>query len=92
MWHFYQKPRKGEVYNVGGGRHSNCSMQEGIALCEEISGNQMNFSYSDDNRIGDHIWWISNTSKFQSHYPDWDFKYNISDILIQIHQSMIARA
>ena len=92
MWHFYQKPRKGEVYNVGGGRHSNCSMQEGIALCEEISGNQMNFSYSDDNRIGDHIWWISNINKFKSHYPDWDFKYNISDSLRQIHGSMKARA
>ena len=92
MWHFYQKPRNGEVYNAGGGRHSNCSMQEGIALCEKISGNQMNYSYNDDNRIGDHIWWISNTNKFKSHYPDWDFKYNLSDILIQIHQSMKARA
>jgi len=92
LWHFYQKPRNGEVYNAGGSRYSNCSMQEAIAMCEEITGNNMNYSYSEDNRIGDHIWWISDVSKFQSHYPDWDFKYNIMDILTQISMSMIDRA
>ena len=66
FWHFYQNPRPGEVYNAGGGRFSNCSMLEGITLCEEITGNKMNYSYSETNRIGDHIWYISDLSKFKS--------------------------
>jgi CDP-paratose 2-epimerase len=71
FWHFFAKPRAGEVYNAGGGRFSNCSMLEAIALCEGISGRKLDWSYSEDNRVGDHIWWISDTRKFQSHYPDW---------------------
>lgn len=84
LWHFYQKPRKGEVYNAGGSRHSNCSMLEAIATCENITGKKMNWSYSETNRIGDHIWWISDVSKFKAHYPDWDFKFSLDDILRQI--------
>lgn len=91
FWHFHQNPRQGEVYNAGGGRHSNCSMQEAITLCEEITGNKMNYSYSESNRIGDHIWWISDVSKFQQHYPAWTWKYDLKDILSQIHDSMVAR-
>jgi CDP-paratose 2-epimerase len=91
FWHFYQNPRQGEAYNAGGGRHSNCSMKEAIALCEKITGKPMNYSYSEDNRIGDHIWYISDVRKFQNHYPDWNWKYNLEDILVQIHQSMSAR-
>ena len=66
FWHFYQAPRPGEVYNAGGGRHSNCSMKEAIALCEQMAGKKMNVVYSDQNRIGDHIWYISDTRKFQA--------------------------
>ena len=92
FWHFYQNPRSGEVYNAGGGRHSNCSMKEAIQLCEKISGNRMNYSYKDDNRIGDHIWYISDVSKFKKHYPGWDWKYNLEDILVQMHESFLIRA
>jgi len=88
FWHFHQAPRQGEVYNAGGGRHSNCSMTEAIDLCEQITGKKMNYSYSEDNRIGDHIWWISDVSKFKSHYTDWEYKYNLVDILQQIHANM----
>lgn len=91
FWNFYQNPRCGEVYNAGGGRHSNCSMQEAIALCETIVGKKMNYSYSEDNRIGDHIWWISDVSKFQCHYPQWDYSYRVEDILHQIFISMKER-
>ena len=91
FWHFYQRPRMGEVYNAGGGRYSNCSMLEAIALCEEITGNKMNYSYTEDNRIGDHIWWISDVTKFKSHYPNWDWKYDLRDILTQISEATIAR-
>ena len=89
FWHFYKNPKQGEVYNAGGGRHSNCSMQEAIEICESITGKKMNYSYSDKNRIGDHIWWITDTSKFKKHYPDWDWKYNINDIMTQIFKATL---
>jgi CDP-paratose 2-epimerase len=88
---FYQKPKSGEVYNAGGGRFSNCSMLEAIALCEEISGNKMNVSYSEENRIGDHIWYISDVSKFKSHYPQWNYRFNLKDTLIEMYQNMLQR-
>jgi CDP-paratose 2-epimerase len=91
FWNFYLKPRQGEVYNAGGGRFSNCSMKEAIVLCEEITGKKMNYSYSETNRIGDHIWWISDVSKFKSHYPDWNWQFDIKDILTQIHDGIGAR-
>lgn len=87
FWHFYQNPRAGEVYNAGGGRHSNCSMAEAIAMCEKITGKPMNYEYTETNRIGDQIWWISDVSKFKSHYPDWTWKYNINDIMSQIYEN-----
>jgi CDP-paratose 2-epimerase len=91
FWHFYTSPRTGEVYNAGGGRFSNCSMLEAISICEKISGNKMNYSYTEDNRIGDHIWWISDVSKFKSHYPSWNYEYGIEDILVQIHEALVSR-
>ncbi|MEQ8790973.1 MAG: NAD-dependent epimerase/dehydratase family protein [Pirellulaceae bacterium] len=91
FWHYCQNPRPGEVYNAGGGRGSNCSMQEAIALCEEISGKKMNVEYNDDNRIGDHIWYVSDTGKFQSHYPDWSYTYDLPRTLREIHDSLVAR-
>lgn len=84
LWHFHQNPRPGEVYNVGGSRHSNCSMLEAIQMSEELTGNKMNYTYSDQNRIGDHIWYISDVRKFQQHYPDWYYTYNIKDIMSEI--------
>jgi len=89
FWHFYQEPRVGEVYNMGGGRHSNCSMLEAIQMCEEISGKKMNYSYTENNRIGDHIWWISDVSKFKEHYPGWDYKYDLKDILVEIFKNSV---
>jgi CDP-paratose 2-epimerase len=91
FWHFYQRPRPGEVYNAGGGRHSNCSMLEAITLCEKITGNKMNYIYSEDNRLGDHIWWISDVTRFKTHYPGWHWKYDLTDILTQISEATAAR-
>jgi len=91
FWHFYQNPRQGEVYNAGGGRYSNCSMQEAIAITEKITGRKMNYSYSETNRIGDHVWYISDLTKFRSHYPEWDWKFNLIDILKQIYDGMRER-
>ena len=87
--HFYRAPRSGEVYNIGGSRHSNCSMMEAIRKGEELSGNKLEFSYLEDNRIGDHIWYISDVRKFQSHYPDWKYEYDIDGILGEIYQACI---
>jgi CDP-paratose 2-epimerase len=91
FWHFYQDPRSGEVYNAGGGRFSNCSMIEAIDICEEITGNKMNYSYTENNRIGDHIWYISDLTKFKSHYPEWEYKYSLETILSQIFENMKSR-
>lgn len=88
FWHFYQNPRLGEVYNAGGSRHSNCSMLEAIDHCEEITGKKLNWLYSDVNRRGDHIWWISDVRKFKSHYPQWDYRYNLKDILVDIFEGI----
>ncbi len=89
--HFYGNPRPGEVYNAGGGRFANCSMQEAIALCEEITGNKMNYSYSDENRIGDHVWYISDLSKFQQHYPEWELTRDLRTTLTEIFEELRAR-
>ena len=84
FWHFYKNPRAGEVYNIGGSRHSNASMLEAIELCQEITGKKVDFEYVEENRIGDHKWWISDVSKFKSHYPDWKFEYDIEQIMTEI--------
>ena len=81
FFHFFQAPRAGEVYNIGGSRFSNCSMLEAIRLCEDITGRPMTTSYMETNRVGDHIWWVSDVSKFQAHYPGWRLTRNVRDIL-----------
>ncbi|HWA35186.1 MAG TPA: NAD-dependent epimerase/dehydratase family protein [Cyclobacteriaceae bacterium] len=91
FWHFYQAPRPGEVYNAGGGRFANCSMLEAIDLCEAITGKKMNYSYSDTNRIGDHIWYISDLKKFKDDYPGWNWKYDLKNTLVQIHDGIASR-
>ena len=85
---FIRVPHAGEVYNIGGSRHSNCSMLEAIEMCEQIGGKKLNWSYEETNRIGDHIWWISDVRKFQAHYPKWKFRYGMRDILEEIHAAL----
>lgn len=91
FWHFYNSPRKGEVYNAGGSRFSNCSMLEAIDMVRAITGCKLNYTYSDQNRIGDHIWWISDVNKFKKHYPEWEYKYSLHDIITQIYEGMTER-
>jgi CDP-paratose 2-epimerase len=91
FWHYHQAPRPGEVYNAGGGRHSNCSMREAITLCERLTGKPMNIAYVDENRIGDHIWYISDTRKFQKHYPGWAYTYALSRMLGQMVEALAGR-
>ena len=79
-----REPRCGEVYNIGGGRHSNCSMLEAIHTAQRLAGKKLSYSLSDDARSGDHIWWISDVRKFQTHYPNWQYAYDMERILEEI--------
>jgi len=91
FWNFYQNPRPGEVYNAGGSRFSNCSMIEAINLCEQMTGKKMNVTYKEENRIGDHIWYISDVKKFKSHYPEWKYQFTLKDIVEQIYKALSVR-
>jgi CDP-paratose 2-epimerase len=91
FWHFYQNPRSGEVYNAGGGRFANCSMLEAIGVCEKIVGKKLSYSYSETNRIGDHIWYVSDVSKFKAHYPTWHWTYDIDNTLTEMYQNFTKR-
>jgi CDP-paratose 2-epimerase len=88
---FFHAPRAGEVYNMGGARYSNCSMQEAVTLCQEIAGRELRWTYSETNRIGDHIWYISDTRKFQAHYPDWRQQYDLRALLDDIYARNVER-
>jgi CDP-paratose 2-epimerase len=91
MFEFYKAPRIAEIYNMGGGRYSNCSMLEAIDLSQAITGKEMKWSYSETNRIGDHIWYISDLSKFMEHYPGWQIQYDVPAILQEIFEKNAER-
>lgn len=80
IWYFSQDPRRGEVYNIGGGKDNSCSILEAFDLAEKFSGVKMKYSYSDDNRIGDHICYYSDLSKIQGHFPQWKITKSLDDI------------
>jgi len=84
-------PRPAEVYNIGGGRHSNCSVLEAIALAQEVAGKELSWTYSDAHRVGDHIWWIGDLARFQEHYPGWQLAYDVPRILGEMHEANVAR-
>jgi CDP-paratose 2-epimerase len=91
FWHFFQKPRAGAVYNIGGSRHSNCSVLEAIAEIESATGRKLNYSISELNRSGDHIWWISDVRRFRADYPGWDYRYDMKRIVAEIVQGTLDR-
>jgi len=81
FYHAFKAPRVGEVYNMGGARFSNISMIEAITEIERLTGKKAVTTYIDNNRVGDHIWYVSNVDKFKEHYPDWEFEYDMDRIL-----------
>jgi CDP-paratose 2-epimerase len=81
FWCWFRRPEPASVFNIGGGRHSNCSMLEAIAMAEEVAGRPVSWSYAEDNRRGDHIWWISDTRRFQRAYPEWRYRYGVREIM-----------
>ena len=84
FWEFFKNPTKGEVYNMGGGRYSNCSIIEALDLVEDISNIKIKREVIKKPRVGDHIWYISNVSKFKKHYPNWKQKYNTQKIIEEL--------
>lgn len=88
---FFRAPRSGEVYNIGGGRYSNCSMLEAIHIAEKLTGTSLQTSYDKKNRMGDHIWYISDLTKFETHYPEWRIRHTVQDILTEIYERNLTR-
>ena len=84
FWEFYKKPRYGEVYNIGGGRYSNCSILEALKIVEDEAKIKIKRKYLKQNRVGDHIWYISNMKKFKNDYPKWQQKFSTKKILVQL--------
>ncbi|MCA9156781.1 MAG: NAD-dependent epimerase/dehydratase family protein [Planctomycetales bacterium] len=84
---FFKAPRSAEVYNIGGSRYSHCSILEAIQICQQIAGRELSYEYRDENRMGDHMWYVSDVSRFQSHYPEWRLTYHVSDILQDIYDA-----
>ena len=84
FWQFFKNPGFGEVYNTGGGRYSNCSVIEALDLIEKISGFKIKRKILKQNRVGDHIWYISNMKKFKKNYPQWKQKYTTKKIIEEL--------
>jgi CDP-paratose 2-epimerase len=74
------------VYNIGGGRFSNCSMLEAIEISENVTGREMRWTYDETARMGDHMWWVSDLSAFQADYPDWKLRYDVPAIINEIYE------
>ena len=88
---FHRAPRSGAVYNMGGGRLSNCSMLEAIALCEEIAGAELNWTLDRRARMGDHRWWISDLTAFRDDFPTWTIENDVRAILEAIYERNLDR-
>ena len=88
---FRAAPRPAAVYNIGGGRYSNCSMLEAIEACERIAGRELEWELGPEPRIGDHRWWISDLAQFEADYPDWSPRYGIDDILTEMYEQNVER-
>jgi len=89
---FIQNPRSGEVYNIGGGKDNSVSILETIDIIADVSGKQLNYEYSDVNRIGDHICYYSDLTKMKEHYPDWDIRISARECIEEIVESWHARS
>ena len=83
---FHAAPRAAAVYNIGGGRESNCSLLEAIARCERVAGVALDWTLGAEPRIGDHRWWISDNGPFRRDFPGWRLTYGIDEILGEIHR------
>lgn len=90
FYHFFQNPHPAEVYNIGGSRFAHVSILEAIEFCQQLTKRKFSYEYNPQPRIGDHLWWISDVSKFQSHYPEWNYTHGIQDTLREIYEAQKA--
>lgn len=88
---FERAPKKGVVYNVGGGRAIHCSLLEAVALVESLLGRRMKTRYVDAPRVGDHMWYVSDLGKFCRDYPDWRHRYDLESILKDVAEGFLQR-
>ena len=84
FWEFYKKPKQGVVYNTGGGRYSNCSIIEALNLVEKFANIKIKKTFLKQNRVGDHIWYVSNMKKFKKDFPNWKQKYSTIKIIKEL--------
>jgi CDP-paratose 2-epimerase len=89
---FLKAPRVAQVYNIGGGRANSCSIWEAFKIAGQFSGKEQVYQYVDDNRIGDHICYISDLSKMREHYPDWDITVSLEETIRQIVDANLRRS
>tara|TARA_B100002051_G_scaffold275133_1_gene318037 strand:- start:613 stop:1683 length:1071 start_codon:yes stop_codon:yes gene_type:complete len=87
IWEFYKKPKKGVIYNLGGGRENSCSVLEAIKLIEKESKIKFQYKILKKNRVGDHIWYISNNSKFKKDYKNWKIQKKLNLIIKEMVSS-----
>jgi CDP-paratose 2-epimerase len=92
MFEFYKRPRKGEVYNLGGGKANSCSILEAFQLTEQITGKPFNYTYLEQNRVGDHICYYSDLRKIKEHFPAWNITRALRSVVQEIAESWNARA
>ena len=92
FWCFFNNPKQGEVYNIGGSRHSNISMIEAITKIESILGCKMNYTLLEENRIGDHVWYVSDVNKFKKDYPQWQYEYDCERIIEEMVENALGKA
>lgn len=88
---FHRAPHSGAVYNIGGGRGASCSVLEAIGRCQEIAGRELSWRISDQNRVGDHRWWISDLGEFRRDYPGWSVTYDVEAVLQEIYDRNVER-
>ncbi len=88
FWHFARNPRPGEVYNLGGGKQNAASLLECVELIEQVSGKRPTLTYSEQNRTGDHICYYSDLRKLKAHFPDWNLKYSLPEIVEEMVHSL----
>ena len=84
FWEFFNNPKYGEVYNIGGGRYSNCSIIEALEMVQKLKKIKIKKKIIKKNRIGDHIWYISDIKKFKKDYPNWKQRYNTQKIIEEL--------
>ena len=87
FYKFIENPKRGEVYNVGGGRKNSISLLESFDLIEKVTGKKINYE-SGPEREADHIWWISNIEKVKSHFPKWDISLDLEEIFYDIYKAL----